>query len=49
MMKATVTEFHELGDAWMLAFKTASTQTIIDLANTVRKFYKKDSSLEYNR
>ena len=48
-IKTTITNFHEIGDAWKLTFDNAPTQTIMDLEGAVNKFYKKNSGLVYHK
>ena len=47
MIKATVKQFHEISNAWTRVFKTATTQTILDLGEAVRNFYQRSSVLKY--
>ena len=47
MIKATVKQFHEISNAWTRVFKTATTQTILDLGEAVQIFYQRSSVLKY--
>ena len=47
MIQATVEQFHEISNAWTRIFKTATTQTILDLGEAVQNFYQRSSVLKY--
>ena len=47
-IKATIIQFHAVGEAWMKVFHKASTETIMDLGVAVSQFYKKDPNLTYH-
>ena len=46
-IKATVEQFHDVGEAWEEIFETASTDTMKGLAMSVSLFYKNDPELKY--
>ena len=43
IIQATVGQFHKIGEAWNMVFKTAPTKIIMDLGLAVSEFYKKNS------
>ena len=47
-IKATVAQFHVIGEAWNEVNDTVSTKTIMDLGQAVQKFYKKGADLTYS-
>ena len=47
IIQATVGQFHKIGEAWNMLFKTAPTKTIMDLGLAVSEFYKKGNNLKY--
>ena len=49
IIKATISHFHEVGPAWTRVFDKATTKTIMDLGESVRKFYQKDPGLTYHK
>ena len=46
-IKATVDQFHTVGETWINVFETASTKTIMDLGLAVKQFYVKGTNLTY--
>ena len=48
-IKTTIKEFHEVGDSWKRLFNKSTTQAIMDLSDSVEKFYVKGSNLEYHK
>ena len=47
MIQATIKQFHEISNYWTIVFKTATTQTILDLGEAVQNFYQRSSVLKY--
>ena len=47
IIKATISQFHEVGPSWTRVFEKATTKTITDLGKAVGEFYQKDSNLTY--
>ena len=48
IIKATVKQFHKIGETWNKIFKGASTETILALRDSVKVFYQKNSNLTYH-
>ena len=48
VIKATVEPVHDIGDAWIRVFDTATTKTIMDLGKAIGKFYGKPN-LTYHK
>ena len=47
-IEATVEKFHTLGDAWKRFFKTATTETIMNLGYAISIFYVSSPDLKYH-
>ena len=48
-IETIVKEFHEVGVSWKRILKTAPNKTMIDLSETVSKFYQKNNGLTYHK
>ena len=48
IIKATVKQFHNMGETWNKIFKSASTEIIFAFGNAVQFFYQKNSNLDYH-
>ena len=47
IIKATVEQFHSIGESWNKVFNSASTKTIMTLGVAINQFYNKDLGLTY--